>query len=239
MIIRTRAIVLRRIRYSDTSLIATVLTPSRGIESILAKGARSAKSRTAAILQPLEEIEIQYYVKPGRDLHILRSSERTAVRHRLHSSYEHTLAGLAIAEIVLGLELPGHPAEDVFTILASALSALDATESNIAAFPIAFAFRFAAAHGFPISVPPPEMHAASAYVFAFDSGQLLPAHHGNTHGETLDLQTAQTLATLATEPFESLALHTFPHESIAVCHQIATTFLSFHFERPLRRNRTA
>ncbi len=237
MIIRTRAIVLRRIRYSDTSIIATVLTPSRGIESILAKGARSAKSRASAILQPLEEIEIQYYVKPGRDLHILRSSERTAVRHRLHSSYEHTLAGLAMIEIVLRLELPGHPADEVFAVLAQALTALDAAESNVAAFPVAFAFRFAAAHGFPLSFPPLDVHSSSEYVFAFDSGQLAPLHQSDAPGELLNFQTARALTVLATAPLESLAMFDLKPDAIDLCHHIAITFLSFHFERPLRRDR--
>lgn len=43
MLVRTRSIVLRRMRYGDTSIIATLLTADRGIESIIAKGARSAK----------------------------------------------------------------------------------------------------------------------------------------------------------------------------------------------------
>lgn len=80
MLVRTNAIVLRRLRYSDTSIIATLLTEQRGVESILAKGARSPKSRMAAVLEPLEQIDVQYYVKPGRELQLLRAAERTVLR---------------------------------------------------------------------------------------------------------------------------------------------------------------
>lgn len=117
MLVRTNAIVLRRLRYSDTSIIATLLTEQRGVESILAKGARSPKSRMAAVLEPLEQIDVQYYVKSGRELQLLRAAERTVLRRSIQSSYEHTVAALRIAELVLRLELPGHPHAEVYELV--------------------------------------------------------------------------------------------------------------------------
>lgn len=236
MLVRTQAIVLRRIRYSDSSIIATVLTPEYGVESILAKGARTAKSRVAGILQPLEHTELQYYAKPGRQLHLLRSAERTVLRQRLHSSYDHTLAGLAMLETVLRLELPGHPADAVFALLADALAALGAAEANVAAFPVAFAFRFAAAHGFRLSAPRADLLSDS--VFAVDTGHLLPASANQTHGVALAAETAQTLLALATVPFSAIPMLELSSEAIVACQELAALFLAFHFERPVRRSQT-
>jgi DNA repair protein RecO (recombination protein O) len=224
-------------RYSDSSIIATVLTPERGVESILAKGARSAKSRIAGLLQPLEETELQYYAKPGRELHLLRSAERLVVRRRVHLSYDHMLAGLAMAEIVLRLELPGHPADQVYAIFSEWLQALDTAESNTDAFPVAFAFRFAAAHGFPISIVGDEEFAmAQRYVFSYDRGQLLPSQV-NLGGAVLDAESARTLVQLVSAPAESISMLTLSKPAVGICREIATRFLAYHFERPVQWNR--
>ena len=53
MLQRTPGIVLRQIRYSDTSLVVKVYTADYGLIGLMARGVRSAKGRSkAALLQP-------------------------------------------------------------------------------------------------------------------------------------------------------------------------------------------
>ena len=63
MLIATNAIVLKRIPYSDTSLICRLFTKDRGKVTILAKGAWRPKKYTGALLEPISHIHIQYYHK--------------------------------------------------------------------------------------------------------------------------------------------------------------------------------
>jgi DNA repair protein RecO (recombination protein O) len=243
MLVETTAIVLRRMRYGDTSIIATLLTADRGVESIIAKGARSAKSRMAALLEPFEELQVQYYVKPGRELHILRSAERVAIRHRIHSSYDHLLAALALVEIVLRLELPGHPAPDVFVALSDALAALDAAESTLTVIPIAFALRFAAAHGFSLEGDSRVIGALSdqsseEYIFGvrFDEGKIV-ALDDRERSDAVQLapMVARALLEIAATPFERLKSLSFAESVLYDCWAIAQRYLEYHFERRLSR----
>jgi len=72
-IVSLTAFVLRRIKYSETSLIATLFSEGSGKISIIAKGARSprSKSGTSAVLEPFNLIEATVYIKDARDVQIL------------------------------------------------------------------------------------------------------------------------------------------------------------------------
>ena len=61
------AIVLKRIPYSDSSLICRLFTKDKGKISILAKGAWRPKKSMGALLEPISHIHIQYYNKNNRD----------------------------------------------------------------------------------------------------------------------------------------------------------------------------
>ena len=61
MLIATNAIVLKRIPFSDTSIICRVFTEDCGKVTILAKGILRPKNITGALLEPINHIHIQYY----------------------------------------------------------------------------------------------------------------------------------------------------------------------------------
>lgn len=241
MLARSNAIVLRRLRYSDTSLIVTVLTHDRGIESMLAKGARSPKNRLSSVLQPLEEIEVQYYVKPGRELHLVRSAERQSIRHRLGVSYEHTLAALQIVELVLRLELPNRPAAEVFMLLSQILCALDAAQERVGNFVLAFAVRYAALHGFHLQLDtdavtkqPLTIDSLQRYGFALPAGMPFRLNLTNMrHEGTVSGMALLMLADLIQVPLEKLSSLELDDTQFAECYDLLWRYLEYHFERRL------
>ncbi len=62
--IRDEALLLRRISYSDTSLICHFLTAQHGRIAVMARGARRPKSAFRATLEPLHDLHITW--RPGR-----------------------------------------------------------------------------------------------------------------------------------------------------------------------------
>ena len=61
MISTSKAIVLKTIKYGDTSLIIHVFTKEHGKIAFIVKGARKVKTKIKAnIIQPLSILEIQY-----------------------------------------------------------------------------------------------------------------------------------------------------------------------------------
>ena len=124
-IIHTEAIVLRAIDYSETSRIVTLYTKEMGKTGVMAKGARSARSRFGSTLDPMSRIAAVLHVRAGRDLNIL--SEASHVRHHstLRSELARVESGLRMVELVNAL-LPEREANTpVYGLLAASLTALD------------------------------------------------------------------------------------------------------------------
>lgn len=73
MLEKTKAIVLQKIKYGDTSLICQVYTENFGRKSFLFKGVRAKKSRQKAnLLQNLFILNFEFYYKEGRDLLLVK-----------------------------------------------------------------------------------------------------------------------------------------------------------------------
>ena len=64
MIISTHAIVLKTIKFGDSSLICRLFTKDQGKIVIMAKGAWRPKNTAGAILEPMNHIYLNYYVGP-------------------------------------------------------------------------------------------------------------------------------------------------------------------------------
>ena len=70
-LIKTTALLLRSLRFGDTSRIVTVLTPEYGKWSAVAKGVRGPKSRFGASLEILTLSSLVVYYRRGRDLQLI------------------------------------------------------------------------------------------------------------------------------------------------------------------------
>lgn len=71
MICQCPAIVLRATDFQETSRIVSVFSRSYGKVSLIAKGARSPKSKFMGKLEPGLVVDVVYHHKPGRSVHTL------------------------------------------------------------------------------------------------------------------------------------------------------------------------
>jgi len=102
--IRDHALLLRRIPYSETSLICHFLSPEYGRISLMAKGARRAKSHFRAALAPLYPLSLTW--REGRTgMGILTDIQRGSALLDEHQS----LAGLELLSMASGLFQEGDP----------------------------------------------------------------------------------------------------------------------------------
>ncbi|HHS49696.1 MAG TPA: DNA repair protein RecO [candidate division Zixibacteria bacterium] len=99
-IARFDSIVLKRLKFGDTSLIATLLTRERGKMSVIAKGARSPKSNRglASALEPLNRIEATVYAKPTRTMQVISSAEILDDFHAIKSDFDRITAATLFAK---------------------------------------------------------------------------------------------------------------------------------------------
>ncbi len=101
MIQKTRGIVLHHIKYSETSVIATIYTEKFGRQSFLIKGVRGKKSSIkATILQSLFLLDMEVYFKPNRDLQTVKEIRNAFVFSTIPHDLKKSSIALFIAEIL-------------------------------------------------------------------------------------------------------------------------------------------
>jgi DNA repair protein RecO (recombination protein O) len=71
---KTRGIVLRTVKYGETSLIVSVFTEQSGLQSYMVKGVRSMQSRRskASLLFPSSQLEMVVYHNPQKNLQFIK-----------------------------------------------------------------------------------------------------------------------------------------------------------------------
>ncbi|MDE2997200.1 MAG: DNA repair protein RecO [Bacteroidota bacterium] len=151
-IVKTEAIVLRAIDYSETSRIVNLFTRDLGKVGVMAKGARSSKSRFGSTLESMARIDVVLHVRPGRDLQIL--SEATHVAHHagMRAELERVQTGFRLVELVSALLPEGEPNAGVYALLAASLTALDHAPGRIGNIWPFFQLRLATLLGFGPSI---------------------------------------------------------------------------------------
>lgn len=100
MFIKTNAIVLNRISYSETSLICRLFTQDQGKVTILAKGALRPKKTIGALLEPTNHIQIEYYYKSSRDIQILKQANFINDYSLIRNNYNSIIISLLIIEMI-------------------------------------------------------------------------------------------------------------------------------------------
>lgn len=129
-IVEDEALILRALRYSDTSRIAIACARRCGVIHLLAKGARDPKSPFGAALEPLGRSAIIFYHKKERELHLLRSASVLDPHlGLLRDPFTYHLAAAA-AEFAMRV-LPGEePNPEIYDLLARYLEHLDRREAG-------------------------------------------------------------------------------------------------------------
>lgn len=123
-ILKTEAIVLRSIRYGEADRILHLYTPGHGRVPAIAKGARRARSRFGARLEPF--FHIRLILRQGRsDLHTVTSVDTVAAHSSLRDHAATLDAAARACDAVARLFETPEPHPEVFRLLANELALLD------------------------------------------------------------------------------------------------------------------
>jgi DNA repair protein RecO (recombination protein O) len=152
VIVKTRAVVLRDIKYRDQSKICLLLTREYGQVSVILKGGRSAKSRTGPLFSPGNVIDAVLYKKGNRDIQLL--SDASLVLSPLAESPD--LERFSVLYRVLDLVRYASTHEEknvpLFTIAHSAIWRLCHSERNFQTILAWFLLRLVSVLGFAPSL---------------------------------------------------------------------------------------
>ncbi|ARA94729.1 MAG: DNA repair protein RecO [Bacteroidetes bacterium] len=176
MIVRTDALVLRSMKYGETSRIVTLFTREKGKVAVMARGARLTRSRFGATLQPLAYIQCLFYYKPTRDLQTLSETTHLEVFHGIGEDLEKLSAGLRMVELVQALLQPEEQNPLVFNLLLDTLRHLDAASERPGNLLPHFQLKLGTVLGFAPDIDRARVEAVGEEggVLALESGAILP-----------------------------------------------------------------
>lgn len=130
-LVKTEGIVLKSLRYGDSSMIFTLYTKDFGKIKLLAKGVKKEKSRTTP-LGLFSLAEVVFYKKEKSELHLLSSAESLKNFSGLGKSIARFSWASAISEILDQLIKGEEPNQRIFNLSLKALSFTEQTdESNL------------------------------------------------------------------------------------------------------------
>jgi DNA repair protein RecO (recombination protein O) len=99
-ITKAEAIVLKSIKFGDTSRIATLYTKEHGKIKVIAKGIRKPKSRLAGALQTFAHIQIVFYKKRTTEIYLLSQADLIDSHQSLYRDLNRYVYASAVLELL-------------------------------------------------------------------------------------------------------------------------------------------
>lgn len=211
MLIKTRGIVLRSMKYSETSIIADIYTEERGMRSYIISGVRSKKAKVSpGLLQVMSLVDMVAYDRQEKGLNRIRELRAAHVYTSLPFDVRKSAVGLFMAEIARKTIREPEENKRLFGFLFQSFRFLDETTAPIANIHLYFLLELSSFLGF---VPAEEWSEATP-VFDLREGVFVAAPPPHVHhlGEA-----------------ESRLLHQLLDKKLETCHELS-------MQRPQRKS---
>ena len=149
MIEKTSGILLHAVKYSETSLIASIYTEDYGRQSFIINGVHGKNSTVrAAVFQPLYLLDLEIYYKSGREIHRIKNARISFPYSNIPFDIRKSTQVLFLAEVLYKCLREEEPNIELFDFLYHSLTLLDLTEAGISNFHIWFLFKLTRFLGF-------------------------------------------------------------------------------------------
>lgn len=155
MIAKTKGIVLRSIKYGETSLVVTIFTESFGLQSYMVNGVRTTSkkgSSTASLFQPAAILELVAYHNEFNKLQRLREYKWEFLYQNVLTDVKKNAVAVFIIELLTKCLKQPEPNIELFYFTEDSLHHLDkATNTITGNFPLFFALHVAVFFGLRIN----------------------------------------------------------------------------------------
>jgi DNA repair protein RecO (recombination protein O) len=152
---KTKGIVLRAVKYGETSLVVTMFTKLYGLQSYMVNGVRttSAKGSSKAVyFQPGALLDVVIYHNELKNLQRIKEYKWDFLYENLLSDILKNAVMVFMIELLSKCLKEPEPNNELFDFVEDALIHLDKADKNVTAnFPIYFAIHLAVFFGFRIS----------------------------------------------------------------------------------------
>ena len=153
MLHKTNGIVLRSIKYGESSLVTTIFTSVFGIQTYMVQGVRSAKSRQnkASFFQPGMLLDLVVYEQPQRNMQRIREFSASYIYTGLQQDVVRNSIAIFSVEILLRLLPERAPLPALFDMAYDYFTALDKKSLHeVANFPLFFVIQCSRVLGYDL-----------------------------------------------------------------------------------------
>lgn len=206
---KTKGIVLRTVKYGETSLIVTIFTELFGVQSYIVNGVRVSSKKgsgKANLFQPSSNLDLVVYHNELKQLQRIREFKWGHIyQHILSDVKKNTVALFMVELLTRCLKQPeGHP--DLFQFVEDAFVHLDECSDAVTAnFPLYFALHLPVFFGFRIH----DNYSATNSFLDLDEGSFVsqqPTHPHFLEDRAAEI-TSQILKTQQPEELKQIKLH--------------------------------
>ena len=177
MIIKSKGIVLRTVKYSETSLILDVFTQELGLKTYIISGVRKKNAKiTLGMLQPMNILDLVVYNKDSAKINRIKEVQMSYVFKFLPFDIYKSSIALFLVEIISKSLKEKEPNKEFYDFCENSLIFLDQTNKNISTFHLIFLIKMSQFLGFN----PESNYSASKIFFDLREGKFtnnLPYHN--------------------------------------------------------------
>jgi DNA repair protein RecO (recombination protein O) len=149
MLLSTRGIVLRSIKYSESSLITDIFTEGKGLQSFIISGVRKGKSKVGpALLQVTGLVDLVAYFNESKDLHRIKEIKSAYPYQSLLFDIRRSSVGMFLAEVCRRAIQKGEENPAMFEYIFQSFVHLDQTSESISNFHLNFLINLSGFLGF-------------------------------------------------------------------------------------------
>jgi DNA repair protein RecO (recombination protein O) len=151
---KTKGIVLRSVKYGDTSIIASIYTELFGVQSYLVKGVRTTSKKSqgkAHFFQPAAMLDMQVYHNELKQLQFIKDFQWAYLYQNIFSNVVRNAVALYLIEILQHSIKQPEANPELFYLIEEGLLSIDKDNDTVVAnIPIYFTMKLAAQLGFEL-----------------------------------------------------------------------------------------
>lgn len=223
MLHKTRGIVFRTTKFSESSVIAKIFTEDFGLQSFMVNSVRSKNAKTkAASLLPLTIIEAIVYIRETREVQKISDVKICAPFHSIHSDIRKTSIVLFLADILHRTIKEESPNKKLFEYLVHSLLVFDIKNEGINSFHLFFLIHLTKHLGFF----PSGNYSAHTPVFNLPEGNF--QQDFPIHPEFISFPETEFISRLINSTLDSFSDVKIPKETRSLILEKLITYYRIH-----------
>ena len=178
MMLHTRGIVFRTVKYGETSVIADIYTEKKGLQTFIAGGVRKSKAKISpSLFQVMSLVDLVSYFHEQKEMHRLKEIKSGYWFQNVSRDVIKSSVGLFMLEIAQKSIKEAEENVPLFNFLWDSLCLVDTTPKSLANFPLSFMMDLSAYLGFFPGGSPPN----DSKIFDLQEGHFTNLSPGHTY----------------------------------------------------------